>query len=120
MLPIIGTLDSARAARLTESLLEKIAENQAEVVILNISGVPTIDTQVTQHLLRTVQAATLIGATSIRCMVRPETRCSLRISHKQSLWPGPGNSHWHGLAGPPPAWATSASSPAGFCYQLCR
>lgn len=73
VLPIIGTLDSARAARLTESLLERIAEHQAEVVILDISGVPTIDTQVAQHLLRTVQSAHLMGAVSILCGVRPET-----------------------------------------------
>jgi len=72
-LPIIGTLDSARAARLTEGLLEKIAEHQAEVIILDVSGVPTIDTQVAQHLLRTVQAATLMGAASIMSGVRPET-----------------------------------------------
>ncbi len=72
-LPIIGTLDSGRAARLTEGLLERIAESQAEVIILDISGVPTIDTQVAQHLLRTVQAATLMGAVSILCGVRPET-----------------------------------------------
>jgi rsbT co-antagonist protein RsbR len=72
-LPIIGTLDSMRAARLTESLLTQIGEHQAEVIILDISGVPAIDTQVAQHLLRTVQAATLMGATSILCGVRPET-----------------------------------------------
>jgi anti-anti-sigma regulatory factor len=72
-LPIIGTLDSLRAARLTESLLRKIADDQAEVIILDISGVPTIDTQVAQHLLRTVQAATLMGAESILSGVRPET-----------------------------------------------
>lgn len=72
-LPIIGTLDSGRAARLTEGLLTQIGEHQAEVVILDISGVPAIDTQVAQHLLRTVQAATLMGATSILCGVRPET-----------------------------------------------
>lgn len=72
-LPIIGTLDSNRAARLTESLLERIAEHQAEVVILDISGVPTIDTLVAQHLLKTVQAATLMGAASIMSGVRPET-----------------------------------------------
>ena len=72
-LPIIGTLDSDRAARLTESLLEKISEHQAEVVILDISGVPTIDTLVAQHLLKTVQAATLMGAASIMSGVRPET-----------------------------------------------
>ena len=73
VLPIIGTLDSNRAARLTEALLEKIATSQAEVVILDISGVPTIDTLVAQHLLKTVQAATLMGALSIMSGVRPET-----------------------------------------------
>jgi PAS domain S-box-containing protein len=72
-LPIIGTLDSGRAMRLTESLLEKIAELRAEVVILDISGVPTVDTLVAQHLLKTVQAATLMGTVSIVSGVRPET-----------------------------------------------
>jgi rsbT co-antagonist protein RsbR len=72
-LPIIGTLDSGRAARLTEGLLESIAEQQAEVIILDISGVPTVDTLVAQHLLKTVQAATLMGAVSIISGVRPET-----------------------------------------------
>ncbi len=72
-LPIIGTLDSGRAARLTENLLGKIAENQAEVVILELSGVPTVDTAVAQHLLRTVQAAALMGAVSIMSGMRPET-----------------------------------------------
>ena len=62
-----------RAARLTEALLTKIGETQAEVVIFDISGVPTIDTQVAQHLLRTVQAAALMGTRSIMCGVRPET-----------------------------------------------
>ncbi|MBC6463001.1 PAS domain S-box protein [Actinomadura sp. HBU206391] len=76
-LPIIGTLDSLRASRLTENLLEKIAENQAEVIILDISGVPTIDTQVAQHLLKTVQAATLMGTVSILSGVRPETAQSM-------------------------------------------
>jgi PAS domain S-box-containing protein len=72
-LPIIGTLDSNRASRLTESLLGKIADLEAEIVILDISGVPTIDTQVAQHLLKTVHAARLMGATSILSGVRPET-----------------------------------------------
>lgn len=76
-LPIIGTLDSVRAARLTEGLLEKIAALSAEVVILDISGVPTIDTLVAQHLLKTVQAATLMGAVSIMSGVRPETAQSI-------------------------------------------
>lgn len=72
-LPLIGTLDSMRAARLTEGLLTRIGETQAEVVIFDISGVPTIDTMVAQHLLRTVQAAALMGTASIMCGVRPET-----------------------------------------------
>jgi rsbT co-antagonist protein RsbR len=72
-LPIIGTLDSQRAARLTESLLEKIAADEAEFVILDISGVPAIDTQVAHHLLKTVQGARLMGAESIVSGVRPET-----------------------------------------------
>ncbi len=72
-LPIIGTLDSNRASRLTESLLSQIADLQAEIVILDISGVPTIDTDVAQHLLKTVHAARLMGATSILSGVRPET-----------------------------------------------
>ncbi len=76
-LPLIGTLDSMRAARLTEGLLTRIGETQAEVVIFDISGVPTIDTMVAQHLLRTVQAAALMGTSSIMCGVRPETAQSM-------------------------------------------
>jgi len=73
VLPVIGTLDSLRAARLTEGLLERIARDQAEVVILDISGVPAIDTDVAQHLLKTVEAARLMGTVSILSGVRPET-----------------------------------------------
>jgi rsbT co-antagonist protein RsbR len=73
VLPIIGTLDSARAARLTEGLLERIAIEQAEVAILDVSGVPAIDTEVAQHLLKTVEAARLMGAVSVLSGVRPET-----------------------------------------------
>ena len=72
-LPIIGTLDSKRAARLTENLLQKIASEEAEFVILDISGVPMMDTQVAQHLLKTVQGARLMGTESIISGVRPET-----------------------------------------------
>lgn len=72
-LPIIGTLDSQRAARLTENLLQKIGQEEAEIVILDISGVPAIDSQVAQNLLKTVQGARLMGAESILSGVRPET-----------------------------------------------
>jgi PAS domain S-box-containing protein len=71
-LPIIGTLDSVRASRLTEGLLQKIAGDGAEIVIIDISGVPTIDTQVAHHLLKTVQGARLMGAECILSGVRPE------------------------------------------------
>ncbi|MFG1923850.1 PAS domain S-box protein [Cryptosporangium sp. NPDC048952] len=73
VLPVIGTLDSARAARLTENLLERIARDQAEVVILDVSGVPAVDTEVAQHLMKTVEAARLMGSVSILSGVRPET-----------------------------------------------
>jgi anti-anti-sigma regulatory factor len=77
IMPLIGALDSARAARLTESLLERIAADQAEVVILDISGVPTIDSGVAQHLLETVEAARLMGTVSILSGVRPDTAQSI-------------------------------------------
>jgi rsbT co-antagonist protein RsbR len=73
VLPIIGTLDSLRASRLTESLLERVSLEQAEVVILDVSGVPAIDTDVAQHLLKTVEAARLMGTVSVLSGVRPET-----------------------------------------------
>ncbi|MFI5957069.1 PAS domain S-box protein [Cryptosporangium sp. NPDC051539] len=73
VLPVIGTLDSARAARLTENLLERIARDQAEVVILDVSGVPAVDTEVAQHLLKTVEAARLMGSISVLSGIRPET-----------------------------------------------
>ena len=77
ILPLIGTLDSGRAARLTESLLQRIAADQAEVVILDISGVPGIDSDVAQHLLETVAAARLMGTDSILSGVRPDTAQSM-------------------------------------------
>jgi rsbT co-antagonist protein RsbR len=72
-LPMIGTLDSGRTQIVMESLLQKITETEADVAILDITGVPTVDTLVAQHLLKTVQAATLMGAASIVSGVRPET-----------------------------------------------
>ena len=72
VLPIIGTLDSKRATRLTEGVLDKLAETQNEVIILEVSGVPVIDTSVGRHLLQTVQAAQLMGTVSILSGVRAE------------------------------------------------
>lgn len=72
VLPIIGTLDSARAVRLTEAVLHRLAESQNDVLILEVSGLPIIDSQVAQHLLHTVQAAALMGTGSILSGVRAE------------------------------------------------
>jgi len=72
-LPIIGTLDSQRAQRLTENLLQKISDEEAAIIIIDISGVPAIDSQVAQHLMKTIDGARLMGAESIISGVRPET-----------------------------------------------
>ncbi len=71
-LPMIGTLDSGRTQIVMESLLQKIAETEADVAILDITGVPTVDTLVAQHLLKTVAAARLMGADCIISGVRPQ------------------------------------------------
>ncbi|MEQ7127587.1 PAS domain S-box protein [Actinopolymorpha sp. B11F2] len=77
VLPIIGTLDSRRAARLTEGLLATIAETQAKVIILEVTGVPTIDSVLAQHLLNTVRAVALMGTVSILSGVRAEVAQSM-------------------------------------------
>src|SRR4051794_1636415 len=61
-LPIVGSLDTARAQEMNERLLDKIIETSSEIVILDITGVPVIDTSVAKHLLETVLAARLLGA----------------------------------------------------------
>lgn len=60
-LPLIGTLDTARAQTMNEHLLERIVETGSEVVILDITGVPVVDTAVARHLLETVSASRLLG-----------------------------------------------------------
>lgn len=71
-LPLIGTLDSARTQVVMESLLEKIVEREAMIAIIDITGVPTVDTLVAQHLLKTVAAARLMGADCIISGMRPQ------------------------------------------------
>ncbi|OOQ61527.1 STAS domain-containing protein [Mucilaginibacter pedocola] len=71
-LPIIGTLDSARTQVVMESLLTEIVESESSVAILDISGVPTVDSLVAQHLLKTVSATRLMGAECIISGIRPE------------------------------------------------
>lgn len=71
-LPLIGTLDSARTQVVMESLLESIVKTNSKVAIIDITGVPTVDTVVAQHLLKTVTAARLMGADCIISGVRPQ------------------------------------------------
>jgi rsbT co-antagonist protein RsbR len=71
-LPLIGTLDSARTQVVMENLLEKIVSTGAGLAIIDITGVPTVDTLVAQHLLKTVAAARLMGAECIISGIRPQ------------------------------------------------
>jgi rsbT co-antagonist protein RsbR len=71
-LPLIGTLDSERTQIVMESLLQKIVETGASIAIIDITGVPTVDTLVAQHLLKTVAAARLMGADCIISGIRPQ------------------------------------------------
>lgn len=71
-LPLIGTLDSERTQVVMESLLERIVETEASIAIIDITGVPTVDTLVAQHLLKTVAAARLMGADCIISGIRPQ------------------------------------------------
>ena len=70
-LPMIGTLDSARTQVVMESLLQRIVETGASIAIVDITGVPTVDTLTAQHLLKTVTAARLMGAECIISGIRP-------------------------------------------------
>ncbi|MBD3581873.1 STAS domain-containing protein [Flavobacterium selenitireducens] len=71
-LPIIGTLDSSRTQVVMESLLQQIVESESSIAILDISGVPAVDTLVAQHLIKTVSATRLMGAECIISGIRPE------------------------------------------------
>jgi rsbT co-antagonist protein RsbR len=71
-LPIIGNFDSKRTQLVMETLLKRLAETQSEVAIIDITGVPTVDTLTAQHLLKTVSAARLMGAECIISGIRPQ------------------------------------------------
>jgi rsbT co-antagonist protein RsbR len=71
-LPIIGTLDSARSQIIMENLLTEIVASRAQFAIIDISGVPTVDTLVAQHLMKTISAAKLMGADCIISGIRPQ------------------------------------------------
>ena len=71
-LPLIGTLDSGRTQVVMQNLLEKIVSSSASIAIIDITGVPTVDTLVAQHLMKTVAAARLMGADCIISGIRPQ------------------------------------------------
>jgi rsbT co-antagonist protein RsbR len=72
VLPLIGTLDSARTQVVMESLLQRIMDTGAAMAIIDITGVPMVDTLVAQHLLKTVSAARLMGADCVISGIRPQ------------------------------------------------
>ncbi|MDK6080296.1 STAS domain-containing protein [Massilia varians] len=71
-LPLIGTLDSARTQVVMENILQKIVDTGAIIAIIDITGVPTVDTLVAQHLMKTIAAARLMGADCIISGIRPQ------------------------------------------------
>lgn len=76
-LPMIGTLDSSRTQIVMENLLQKIMETESEIAIIDITGVPTVDTLVAQHLIKTVTAARLMGAECIISGIRPQIAATI-------------------------------------------
>jgi rsbT co-antagonist protein RsbR len=72
ILPIVGMIDAARARQLTEGLLRSIRSNRARVVVIDITGVPSVDSAVANHLVQTVDASRLMGATVIVTGLSPE------------------------------------------------
>lgn len=77
VLPVIGVMDSNRARQLTEQLLHAIRANRARVVVMDITGVPVVDTQVANHLVQTVESARLMGATVIVTGLSPDVARAL-------------------------------------------
>src|SRR5215203_3299143 len=76
-LPIVGTVDTMRAQEMNEALLERIVSTGSEIVLLDITGVPVVDTAVSRHLLETVAAARLLGAEVLIVGLSPRTAMTL-------------------------------------------
>ncbi len=72
IMPLIGTIDTERAKLIMENLLDGVIKNNAEVVLIDITGVPVVDTMVAHHIIQAAEAVRLIGATCILVGIRPE------------------------------------------------
>jgi anti-anti-sigma regulatory factor len=77
VMPLVGAIDSARATRIMEDLLNGITKRQAEIVIIDITGVPVVDTRVANHLIQTIKAAGLLGAKCVVVGISSEVAQSL-------------------------------------------
>jgi rsbT co-antagonist protein RsbR len=77
VMPLIGVLDSTRAQQMMEQLLERIADKEARYVIIDITGVPTVDTAVAEHLLKTTKASRLVGAQALLVGITPRVAQTL-------------------------------------------
>lgn len=73
LLPLVGIVDSARARQIAEELLEAIGRSEAAVTLIDVTGVPVMDTSVARHILKTVAAAQMLGTQIILTGIRPET-----------------------------------------------
>ena len=112
-LPIIGVLDSLRARQLTEQLLRAIRANRAKVVVLDMTGVPAVDSKVANHLLQTVDACRLMGAKVIVTGLTPEIAQTL-VHDRRGLDPDRDRERSAGRhRGGGPAPGLSSDSPAG-------
>ncbi len=72
VMPLVGTIDTERAKQIMENLLEGVVKHRSEVVLIDITGVPLVDTMVAHHIIQAAEAVRLVGATCMLCGIRPE------------------------------------------------
>lgn len=77
VMPLVGVVDSGRAQQMMEQVLDRIVERHARIVILDITGVPTVDTAVAEHLIRTTRAGRLVGARTVLVGIGPQVAQTL-------------------------------------------